>query len=670
MNRPRSGTCRRTDTPNLPPRSAWKRSASDDVGLCRICDARSSSWRALCDERRDREALRIETSSGPGEWTGRSPTGAGSVTCAVRLAHPARSTAGSVRQPRRPGHSPGLDGAIVRCVRARFARCRSPSYPSTIWNALDPYGPPHAHAAAPDWRILSAVSEGASEYAFGGDKRANGARRAGHPSQSLNGGTALPFGYDGDDLLTCAGATACPAAGALTITPDPQNGRLSATTLGNVADAYAYDTNGLLASYAAALNGNPVYVETIVSRDADGRIHEKTDALSGTTHDWIYSYDPAGRLTDVTEDGNFESHYAYDGDDNRTTFTNASGTVNPTYDVQDRLSTYGPASYAYTANGELTSKTLAGQTTNYTYDALGNLLHVGFSSALPDGTTAVDYIVDGQNRRVGRMVNGTLVQGWLYQDQLRPVAQLDGTGTNVVARFVYGSKSNVPDYMVTFSGGTAAGTYRILSDHVGSPRLVVDASSGNVIETISYDEFGNETDTLATTLPTGYQRIPFGFAGGLYDPETTLVRFGARDYDASVGRWTSKDPVRFRGGTNLYVYAGNDPIDNSDVLGTDPLDYTPVPDNPFLPNPKCVQDCMLAAYNTAKGFLASLGLANRFVCGSGRVFGGPPFGLGGLVGMAVAGVVTVNLCSMQCADLNAPSSAPPLPCDPTVQSCL
>src|SRR5580658_5244116 len=173
----------------------------------------------------------------------------------------------------------------------------------------------------------------------------------------------------------------------------------------------------------------------------------------------------------------------------------------------------------------------------------------------------------GQNRRVGKMVNGTLSQGWLYQDQLRPVAQLDGTGTNVAARFVYGSKANVPDYMVT-----SGGTYRILSDHLGSPRAVVDVSSGNLIETINFDEFGNETDTLAGTLPTGYVRIPFGFAGGLYDPDTGLVRFGARDYDATVGRWTIKDPIRFDGGMNLYRYCHNEPVGCRDVTGFQALD--------------------------------------------------------------------------------------------------
>jgi RHS repeat-associated protein len=161
-----------------------------------------------------------------------------------------------------------------------------------------------------------------------------------------------------------------------------------------------------------------------------------------------------------------------------------------------------------------------------------------------------------------------LVQGWLYRDQLRPVAQLNGSN-QVVAMFVYGSKANVPDFMGTFNAsGALLGTYRILSDHLDSPRLVVDIATGNAIETINYDEFGIETNVLAGTLPTGYVKIPFGFAGGMYDPDTGLVRFGARDYDASVGRWTAKDPIRFRGAQiDLYVYAGNDPVNNIDPNG-------------------------------------------------------------------------------------------------------
>jgi len=152
-------------------------------------------------------------------------------------------------------------------------------------------------------------------------------------------------------------------------------------------------------------------------------------------------------------------------------------------------------------------------------------------------------------------VNGTLVQGFLYKDQLNPVAELDGRG-NIVSRFVYGSKANVPDYMI--KGGV---TYRIISDHLGSPRLVVD-STGIVIQRMDYDDWGNVTND---TNP-GFQ--PFGFAGGIYDRDTGLVRFGARDYDPETGRWTAKDPIRFQGdGTNLYGYVVNDPVNFRDGNG-------------------------------------------------------------------------------------------------------
>src|SRR6188768_4281171 len=51
------------------------------------------------------------------------------------------------------------------------------------------------------------------------------------------------------------------------------------------------------------------------------------------------------------------------------------------------------------------------------------------------------------------------------------------------------------------------------------------------------------------------------------------LHFGARDYDPSVGRWVSKDPIRFDGGqANLYVYVENDPVNASDPAGTGPLE--------------------------------------------------------------------------------------------------
>ena len=54
----------------------------------------------------------------------------------------------------------------------------------------------------------------------------------------------------------------------------------------------------------------------------------------------------------------------------------------------------------------------------------------------------------------------------------------------------------------------------------------------------------------------------------MYDHETGLVRFGARDYDANSGRWTCKDPIGFLGGDiNLYRYANNSPLNYRDPSG-------------------------------------------------------------------------------------------------------
>jgi RHS repeat-associated protein len=216
--------------------------------------------------------------------------------------------------------------------------------------------------------------------------------------------------------------------------------------------------------------------------------------------------------------------------------------------------------FTYSANGELQSKTNGAQTTSYSYDVIGNLRHV----TLPDGTL-IDYVIDAQNRRVGKKVNGVLVQAWLYGNQLNPVAELNGSGS-IVSTFVYASRSNVPDYMV--KNGI---TYRILSDYLGSPGLVINTADGSIVQRLDYDEFGNVTQDTNPGLQ------PFAFAGGLYDPQTELTHFGVRDYDSEVGRWTAKDPILFNGGDiNLYGYVLGDPINLLDSDGLSAVDFTKI----------------------------------------------------------------------------------------------
>jgi RHS repeat-associated protein len=97
-----------------------------------------------------------------------------------------------------------------------------------------------------------------------------------------------------------------------------------------------------------------------------------------------------------------------------------------------------------------------------------------------------------------------------------------------------------------------------------SVRALVNTSTGTLAQSITYDEFGNQ---LSNTNPD-FQ--PFGYVGGITDYDTDLIRFGARDYDPSIGRWTSKEPLGFGGALNWYVYCKNNPIYYIDYTGLAP----------------------------------------------------------------------------------------------------
>ncbi len=148
-----------------------------------------------------------------------------------------------------------------------------------------------------------------------------------------------------------------------------------------------------------------------------------------------------------------------------------------------------------------------------------------------------------------------IIHKYLWKGLTTLLAVYDGSN-NLIQRFEY-ADGRMP--VAVIQGGI---TYYPAYDQVGSLRVVADAS-GNVVKRIEYDSFGN---IIADSNPSF--TIPFGFAGGLHDRDTDLVRFGYRDYDPDTGRWTAKDPIGFSGGdTDLYGYVLNDPINLVDALG-------------------------------------------------------------------------------------------------------
>ncbi|MBY0555263.1 RHS repeat-associated core domain-containing protein [bacterium] len=123
---------------------------------------------------------------------------------------------------------------------------------------------------------------------------------------------------------------------------------------------------------------------------------------------------------------------------------------------------------------------------------------------------------------------------------------------------MYLTQGHSPDYIINPS---LEEVYYLVKDQLGSILKVVK-EDGTILQELTYDEFG----VVLSDTASGYQ--PFGYAGGHYDHDTGLVRFGARDYDASIGRWIEKDPIGFKGRSlNLYSYVHNDPINYIDPSG-------------------------------------------------------------------------------------------------------
>jgi len=366
-------------------------------------------------------------------------------------------------------------------------------------------------------------------------------------------GTVVGFAFDGDGLLIQAGAEA--------LARDANNGLVTGITAGATTETLSRNAYGEVDG--TTLAGNAAILYTVAySRDAAGRISGFTATPSPpeSAKAIAFGYDSAGRLAEVKLNGSIIAAYTYDANGNRLSGPGAPvGTVS--YDGQERLTQYGTVGYTYTAGGALASQSEAGVATVFEYDGFGNLIHASRPGK------DVRYILDGLGRRVGKQVDGSLVQGFLYGDALHPVAELDGAG-QVVSRFIYGSRQDTPDLMIR--NGIA---YRILSDYAGSPRVVVNTADGSLAQRMDYDEFGN---VLNDTAP-GFQ--PFGFAGGLYDSHTRLVHFGAREYDPRTGRFTRPDPARFAAGANLYAYVHGDPVNRTDPTGLGPGQHP----NPAIP---------------------------------------------------------------------------------------
>ncbi len=336
---------------------------------------------------------------------------------------------------------------------------------------------------------------------------------------------------------------------------------------------YSYDVVGRLASVL-----NPNGTSTVHSYDAVHRLTRVENRLPDLTvfssHD--YSLGPAGHRLSVTEDtGRLVEYtydathrlleeritdpalvretiaYTYDAVGNRLTRTAPNGTVNYTYDANDRLLTAGGTSFTYDANGNTLTRDQAGVVTSYGYDVENRLLSAQEPSRL------LTYQYDHEGVRVSATVDG--VSRHFLVDKNRPLAQVleerDGAGL-LQASYVYGLD------LISQRRAGVDSFYHY--DALGSTRALTDAS-GAVTDSYVFGAFGNQLAEVGSTTNS------YRFAGEQFDSELDLYYLRARYLDTATGRFSSVDPVAGLVDQpqtlQRYNYALSDPVNLIDPSG-------------------------------------------------------------------------------------------------------
>ena len=285
-----------------------------------------------------------------------------------------------------------------------------------------------------------------------------------------------------------------------------------------------------------------------------------------------YSFDPMGNRTGFSDalakTQTTSSYNPLNQLTSQNSFSTSSGTSVAT----------GSSAFGYDGDGNMaliSSKDAAGSVTSqtsYSYDDASRL--IGITSP---GSSKWQFVYDGASRlRISRSWKWINDQ-WVPDSEKRRVY----LGMDVVQE--RDSNNNVT---ASYSGGlsarsTAEGTVFYGFDGGGNVTSLTDGT-GAVVGSYTYDAWGN---TIASSGAKA-QENPYRYSGK--EQLAGYYSYGFRFYSPSLGRWINRDPLRERGGKNLYGFVANNPINHMDRYGlqeeSPPSGSEPLEDDIYDPN--------------------------------------------------------------------------------------
>ncbi len=344
--------------------------------------------------------------------------------------------------------------------------------------------------------------------------------------------TTVSYTYDNGGNLTAV-------TGYSTYSDFNAAGQPSTVTFSNgVTTQYGYRAdNNLLNSIVTNVPGPGDVMDFSYDYDNNANIMTITDHLDGDNTQ-NFTYDDLNRLTEAVSTAYDTRAYVYNTIGNMTTKAGVTYTYGGATGGPHAVTTTTPGKiYTYNANGSMTAD--GERTIAYGYDNKPS------SVAIASSVTAFEYDYSGARVKKTNGSTETIYAGELYECK-------DG---QCVKHIFAGDKR--------LASQSAADTLYYHQDHLGSTSIMTN-SSADIVKDIKYKPYGasyDETGTGSNYLFTGQE----------LDTETGLYYYGARYYDAELGRFISADSIvpdpSNPQSLNRYSYALNNPINYTDPTG-------------------------------------------------------------------------------------------------------
>ncbi len=320
---------------------------------------------------------------------------------------------------------------------------------------------------------------------------------------------------------------------------------------------------------------------TSTSYDADGNVLSQTDGNGQTT---TYSYDPLGQEASSTNALGQKTTYGYDGNRDLTTETNPSNEVTTlSYDAdrnviginysdgttpnvaytyngdQQRLTMIdgtGTTTYSYDSLGRLTGTlTSAGIPTGYSFDLDGNLVTLSYPSSVSSVDATYTYDAAGRMTGVTDWSGNTTSFGYDPNGNLTTIDHPDGS----VDTYTFNDDDQVTNVDAVGSAGEPLYDLATLRDAIGNVTSQTSLLAGTPTATTNYSYDANSRLT-GTTTSTGSTTVPTtGFsydAGGNIASQSALGTLqDSYTYNAADELTQSTDPTSMTiGTTTSYAF--------------------------------------------------------------------------------------------------------------------